>query len=711
MRDQQPRQWSITTKPIHFVQICVPCDGHLHPHHRLVLLLHGWMGHFQDMVSLGNRLARDGYRVIIPDLPFHGKSVDCRPRSLREAALLLVKALADIFAVDQGSHYPLIIGGYSLGGRLALEIADDLSRRSLRCFRLQALLLISSAPPPMNDKERRERAADGERIATRLQTVKSSMDFGDWLLNSWYASPMWHHFPDTDRFTYMLTHRHITFDSHKTAWTEAALYMARYPGPNSATLDVLDVPTLYVHGDCDEKYAAFSTRMGKLFVNFSTEAVIGSGHNVIMQKPAECNHSISQFLEANFRPSTSDDTVKILAVRILRYSLPLKNPMKVNGINVHQRDGMLLALSSDDNGVTGVGDICPLPGLHTQNIEKCLTEVQCLSHVLHVTPGLFGHQCCVLLNMDMTLRTMSPVIKNAFTSAALHLLSQFKKISLKSLIRHLMVACSIDQTFLERPCRSLPLNGVLPRSILNVDVTSHSQCKERLVNFMEQSPFQTLKVKVGVTEEAIKEGEILKATVLEAEKKGRIVRLDANRAWTKEQFDAIRSCLGTQSSKIDFLEEPFRESSELEAYLLDSDTGPRIRVGLDESISDCNLREIASLANSADCGALVVKPAVIGLLRDIFKLREIAASSNSRVVMSSVFESGVGLAWAAVLAAVCQTEETSHGLGTFTHLCKDVIVPGFSDSCFLESSSLCIDGCARFLSFAAHNVVMKGTLM
>ena len=709
MREQQPRKSTITTKPIHFVQIVVPCDGHLHPHHRLVLLLHGWMGHFQDMLSLGNRLARDGYRVMIPDLPFHGKSVDCRPRSLREAALLLVKALADIFAVDQFSNYPLIIGGYSLGGRLALQMAAELSRIS--CFRLRALLLISSAPPPANDKERRQKAADGERIATRLQGVKSSMDFDDWLVNSWYASPMWHRFPDTDRFRCMLTHRHIAFDSHKTAWTEAALYMAEYPEPNSDTLDVLDVPTLYVHGDCDEKYAAFSKRMGKLFVNFSTEAVIGSGHNVIMQKPAECNHSISQFLEANFRPPTSDDMVQILAVRILRYSLPLKNPMKVNGINVHQRDGMLLALSSDDNGVTGVGDICPLPGLHTQNIEKCLKEVEYMSYVLHARPGLFGYQCCVLLNLDMNLSTLSPVIKNAFTSAALHLLSQFKKISLKSLIRHLMIGCNTDQTFLERPCRSLSLNGVLPRSILNVDVTSHSQFKERLANFMEQSPFQTLKVKVGVTEEAIKEGEILRATALEAEKTGRILRLDANRAWTKEQFDTIRSCLGTQSSKIDFLEEPFRESSELEAYLLNSDTGPRICVGLDESISDCNPCEIRLLANSADCVAFVVKPAVIGALWDIFLLRSTAASTNCRVVMSSVFESGVGLAWAAVLAAVCQTEETTHGLGTFTHLCKDVFVPGFSDFCFLESSSLYIDGCERFLTDAARKVSMKGTLV
>lgn len=668
------------------------------------------MGDHSDMIPLGNRLAREGYRVLIPDLPFHGKSIRSRPRDLQEASSFIMEALLDTLGIGQDSQTSIAVAGYSLGGRIAMQIATELSRPSSRSFSLRGLILISSAPPPRDETERGEREQAGIKNGSKMKAMDVSKQvFRDWLLSSWYSSPMWGHIQEADGFNEMVAYRVKNFDNHaKLAWAEAAVSLARYSNIRHA---VLDVCSLYIHGEDDEKYASFSTRMAELSTNLWIDVSKGSGHHVLLQKPRETEESLVRFLREDAGYSSSKKPLRICKARVLRYSLPLKNPMSVSASTVHRREGVLLALSSTDDVFTGVGDICPLPGLHIQSLDTCLREAENFASVLISNPSMLGQTCCILHEINSLSQNMSPATKNGVTCAILHVLSAAEHISLVALVGFMLELSGTNSCFPVNRTRTIRLNGVLPRGVLHTSPkrdTSRTHWKNKIANFIEVSPFQTLKVKVGVSHDVREEGTCIEAAVHEAVRLGRTMRLDANRAWSREEFNTLRLCLGTMSRNIEFIEEPLKERGELKEYLLNLDTDLRICVGLDESISDCSLSEVSLLARSPNCGALVVKPAVIGALCDIFDICAVASMSNCRVVLSSVFDSGVGLAWAAVLAAVCQTMETSHGLGTFAHLSKDVITPGFRDVCVFESDRLSINKCTEFLDVAADHVVMTG---
>jgi len=152
-----------------------------------LVLLHGWSlsgAAFSDLAGL-----LDGFRVLLPDLPGHGHSSPPSPATL--------PALADDLAawLTAAVPGPVVLGGWSLGGMVALELA---ARRAPSIGRL---LLLATTPrfttaadwphglPALQVRalcrnlERRFEAtladffaltfADGEVDASRLRTIRA----------------------------------------------------------------------------------------------------------------------------------------------------------------------------------------------------------------------------------------------------------------------------------------------------------------------------------------------------------------------------------------------------------------------------------------------------------------------------------------------------------------------------------------------------------
>jgi pimeloyl-[acyl-carrier protein] methyl ester esterase len=100
---------------------------------RPLVLLHGWAMSAAAFAELAAMLA-DDFRLLIPDLPGHGNSSPAAQNDLGGIANDLNCWLAAI------SSTPVALGGWSLGGMLALEMARQ------KPLTIDRLLLIGTTP-------------------------------------------------------------------------------------------------------------------------------------------------------------------------------------------------------------------------------------------------------------------------------------------------------------------------------------------------------------------------------------------------------------------------------------------------------------------------------------------------------------------------------------------------------------------------------------
>ena len=135
------------------------------------------------------------------------------------------------------------------------------------------------------------------------------------------------------------------------------------------------------------------------------------------------------------------------------------------------------------------------------------------------------------------------------------------------------------------------------------------------------------------------------------------LRLDANQAWSFEQAVIFQDAL--KDVEIAYIEEPLNEPERLEE--LYTQTG--IPYALDESLTDFD-----TLNQWPNASVLICKPTILGGR----KAAERLANSGKPIVFSAAFESGVGVACIAKLAAEF-SPHIAAGLDTLDWLTSDLL--------------------------------------
>jgi len=333
-----------------------------------------------------------------------------------------------------------------------------------------------------------------------------------------------------------------------------------------------------------------------------------------------------------------------LACEVFGYQLPLTAPLRIGAHLLSVRRGLIIRIA-DGDGCCGHGEVAPLPGLHKEDLTTALAQFLAVREPLRRQrlpeapadlPNDFAHW---LGHYDLC-----PTLRYGLEMAVLNLLACRRQCTLAALLNP-------------------SYRNVLPITGLLIESDNLATQARRLL----RQGYTTIKLKVGRQSlaEDIARVRFVRQTFGTAVK----LRLDANRSWdfpSAVQFGkAVRDC------NIGYIEEPLINPRQCSDFYKTT----AIPVALDESLSDwrAEIREVPEGVNT-----FILKPAVLGGIEMTMRFVQLARRQRIQAVISSTFESGVGLAALANYAAALMDGQVPAGLDTYRWLRADLPIKRFT---------------------------------
>lgn len=242
-----------------------------------VVLLHGFTGSKKTWAHLRG-LLHDEFKVITIDLPGHGQT-SLSPKTMDQCCNDLVQLLS-FLNVDQ-TH----IIGYSMGGRVALSFAMRYPQY------VQSLVLESASPGLKRENDRKERIANDERLATKMEQ-EGIVQF----VNFWEDIPLF------------ATQKRLPMDVQQTIRNERLSQQVeglsnslRNMGTGKQPtwweqLHHLTCETLLIVGEHDHKFVTINEQMEKKIKQASLVVVSDAGHAIHVEQPDFFGKLVISFL-------------------------------------------------------------------------------------------------------------------------------------------------------------------------------------------------------------------------------------------------------------------------------------------------------------------------------------------------------------------------------------------------------------------------------
>ena len=365
----------------------------------------------------------------------------------------------------------------------------------------------------------------------------------------------------------------------------------------------------------------------------------------------------------------------VVASDVGPYSLELRRPLTTSLGQGGHREGALLRVRLAC-GATGMGDVAPLPGLHKETLTQAVAQAATLAEVLAQSRVALCPSMA-LLNGGIAhwLRHTLGVNPDALLTSV--------RFGLESaLLAAVATACGQSMTELLTGSvtpRVVAVNALLPAQEAGGDSI------EQLAQHAVGGGFTCLKIKVARPDSTPAADAARVAAVRAAVGPGVALRVDANRGWSLEEAIEFGDALNASGVVLEYLEEPTQRPEDIPAFA--AATG--IPVALDESVDEgpagfaaAGARRAVTPGLTLPAGtvALVLKPGSLGGLEKTAALVRWAHRRRVATTISSAFESSVGLASLAAVAAasdqVTGRHGTAHGLGTSEWFKNDVATDG-----------------------------------
>lgn len=251
----------------------------------VVVMLHGFTGTRTTWDSLIRTLERD-YTTLSVDLVGHGLSGS--PAEVDRYRM--ERAVDDLVALLHAIGFQRAVWlGYSLGGRVALQVAVRHPEA------VSALVLEGATPGLPTAEERAARIAADEQQAQMLETrgLEAFVDY-------WESIPLW----DSQRETLTDHQREVLrrqrlaqratglANSLRGMGTGAQAYVA-------GALPGLRVPVLLTAGRLDTKFTQIAHEMAAALPEATVHIIEGAGHCAHLECPDEFNTVVADFLRTH----------------------------------------------------------------------------------------------------------------------------------------------------------------------------------------------------------------------------------------------------------------------------------------------------------------------------------------------------------------------------------------------------------------------------
>ena len=236
-----------------------------------VVLVHGFLGSPEDWSDVRAQL---------------NPAINCECVSLRDLGCASIAGAADTLAIQLAKNPCDVLVGYSMGGRIALELASKQPELAPR------LVLFSTSTGLHDADERNARAQQDDARAVDLRE-HGMLEF----TRRWYELPMFAQFRAHASFARTRARR-VIGDAEFWAGCVAGCSPGRTECRGN-DLARLASRTIMAVGDRDDYYVAFALRAASLAPTLTVEMIAGAGHVLPLEAPSACADIIERALKSS----------------------------------------------------------------------------------------------------------------------------------------------------------------------------------------------------------------------------------------------------------------------------------------------------------------------------------------------------------------------------------------------------------------------------
>lgn len=297
-----------------------------------------------------------------------------------------------------------------------------------------------------------------------------------------------------------------------------------------------------------------------------------------------------------------------------------------------------------------IGEVAPLPGLHKEDIAMASKQISNLCKHLQGSRFLTTPEV-------MSIYDRIPLFQRIIQ----HLKLTDIYPSVKSGLEAALWEAVDGNTGVRWKPRAAKVSA-----LLNPHGHSDSEIEEMAKEIVSQG-YRCIKVKAGRSKDPLEDARYLKII---RKAVGDIVtlRVDSNQCWSFKK--AIQYVSAVETYGIEYIEEPLSDPMGLSEWSKFSSIPVALDESLDQGLFDVN-DPSCSIPDSVKY--VVIKPSLLGGMSETAKLSKAAESRGIDVVISSCFESPVGLVHLAKISSLVDSKRCRyHGISTETWFADEI---------------------------------------
>ena len=346
--------------------------------------------------------------------------------------------------------------------------------------------------------------------------------------------------------------------------------------------------------------------------------------------------------------------------RILPYRIPLRSPFTTAHGTLTTREGAIVEILTPE-GITGIGEIAPMPEFGGGNLNDALTAL----HQSPIVNDLLGKGLDEAL--DILYGAVDILPASTICGLEIALLDALGQVQQCSISELLAQRSQSHAAYSPHGNASTQL-PIAPRTYISVNAVIGASDTDAAVNNAQAAiatGFRCLKLKLGM---GVKTDIERVHAVREAIGPTIHLRLDTNEAWNFDQaYTILTTCAPLD---IQYVEQPLKASDLTGMHNLRQ--AVPIPIAADEAIGDLASARRVLAAQAAD--VLILKPQLIGGLHASRQIIQEATEQDVHCVITSAIETGIGIVGILHLIAASPEVTLECGLATLYLLEEDLLI-------------------------------------